>query len=135
MLFVYHFEENPQFGAAASQVLETAESGRCRLVTSVLSLLEVLVVPKRRGLQELVQRYKDFFHAFPHLDVVDIGPEIAEIASELRASTSLRTPDALHLATALHYRVQAFLSEDTRLRAVPGLRILPLAQVHAELSP
>jgi predicted nucleic acid-binding protein len=128
MLFVYHFEANERFGEQAGALLAAAEQGRCALVTSVLSLLEVLVIPKRREMTELCQRYREFFSSFPNLAVQPIDAEIAEIAAELRAAHSIRTPDALHLATALHARVDAFVSEDRGLRRVSELRIMTLRQ-------
>lgn len=112
MLFVYHFENNEQFGPIAAEVFQRAESGQHRLVTSVLSLMEVLVVPKRRGMGDLAQKYRDIFESFPNLTMKPIDAEVAEIASELRAKHNLRTPDALHVATSIHSRADAFLSND-----------------------
>lgn len=129
MLFVYHFEANPRFGAAAERLLAAAESGSCRLVVSVLALLEALVVPKRQGDETLCRRYRDLFAAFPNLAVVSIDPQLAEVAAELRAAHGLRTPDALHLATALHAGAAAFVTEDRRLRAVSGISVLSLDEV------
>jgi len=128
MLFVYHFEANERFGEAAGALLAAAEEGRCRLVTSVLALLEVLVIPKRRGLTELCRRYREMFSSFPNLSVLPIDSAVAEVAAELRAAHAIRTPDALHLATALQARVDGFVSEDRRLGRIREPRILTLRQ-------
>jgi len=131
MVFVYHFEGNEELGPAAGRLLQAAEEGRCRLVCSVISLLEVLVVPKRRGREDLCQLYREMFESFPHLSVVPVDTGIAEIASDLRATQNLRTPDSIHLATALQAGAAAFVSQDDRLRNLPlgDLRVLPLDQV------
>ena len=131
MVFVYHFEGNEEFGPAAGRLLQAAEEGSCRLVCSVISLLEVLVVPKRRGREDLCRVYREMFESFPHLAVVPVDPVIAEIASDLRAAQNLRTPDAIHLATALHAGAEAFVSQDARLKNLPlgELRVLPLDEV------
>ena len=131
MVFVYHFEGNEEFGPAAGHLLEAAEEGRCRLVCSVISLLEVLVVPKRRGREDLCQVYREMFESFPHLSVMPVDSGVAEIASDLRAAHNLRTPDAIHFATALQSGAEAFVSQDDRLRNLPiqDLRVLPLDQV------
>jgi predicted nucleic acid-binding protein len=128
MLFVYHFEGNERFGKPAGALLAAAEQGRCSLVTSVLSLLEVLVIPKRHGMTELCRRYRELFSSFPNLSVQPIDSQIAEIAAGLRAAHGIRTPDALHLATALQARADGFVSEDRRLRRIRELRILTLRQ-------
>lgn len=128
MLFVYHFEGNERFGPAAGRLLQAAEDGRCRLVASVLALLEVLVVPKRHGKDDLCQRYRDLFESFPNLSLVPIECEVVEIASDLRARHDLRTPDALHLATAIHAGAESFVSEDRRLRGIQGVRVVGLEE-------
>jgi len=125
MVFVYHFEANQEFGAAAGRLLRATEDGRCRLVCSVVALLEVLVVPKRRGETALCQRYREMFESFPNLTVLTLDARVAEIASDLRASHTVRTPDAIHLATALYAGASAFVTQDDRLKG-KGIEIFPL---------
>lgn len=129
MVFVYHFEGNKEFGQAAGRLLRAAEEGRCRLVCSVLALLEVLVAPKRRGQEDLCRIYREMFEAFPHLSMLPVDTGIAETASDLRAAHTLRTPDAIHLATALQAGAAAFVSQDGRLKGIQpqGLKVLPLS--------
>lgn len=128
MVFVYHFEAHEEFGPAAGRLLQAAEEGRCRLVCSVLAELEVLVVPKRNHRQDLCGRYREVFESFPNLTVLNVDMEIAGIASDLRATYSLRTPDAIHVATALRADATAFISQDGRVK-VSELPILSLNQV------
>lgn len=125
MLFVYHFEGHELFGEPAGRILAAAEQGRCRLVASVVALLEVLVVPKRLGRTDLADRYREFFHSFPNLTVVAVDAEIAERAAALRAEHSLRTPDALHLATAEMSGAGTFVTEDRRLARVTAVAVTP----------
>lgn len=127
MLFVYHLEGSREFGAAANALLEAAELGRCRLAASALALLEILVVPKRMGRGDLCRRYRDLLESFPNLDFHELDGDIAEQAAEVRARYDLRTPDAIHLATALAAGAETFASEDRRLRKVKELAVVPLA--------
>lgn len=129
MVFVYHFEANEEFGPAAGRLLQAAETGRCRLVCSILTLLEILVVPKRTGQEELCRRYREVFQSFPNLTVLALETQIAEIASDLRARRSVRTPDAIHIATAIRAGAAAFVSGDGRLSSVQEIRILRLDEV------
>lgn len=128
MLFVYHFEGSEEFGPAAGRILKAAEEGRIHLVSSILSLLEVLVVPKRFRNQELCRLYREFFESFPNLRVLPIDSEVAEIASDLRAEHGLRTPDSLHMATAIRAGADAFVSQDLRLRKVRTIPFLALSE-------
>lgn len=129
MLFVYHFEGNAEFGPAAGRILRAAEEGRIQLVTSILSLMEVLVVPKRKRNQELCRLYREFFQAFPNLRVLPIDLDIVEIASDLRAEQGLKTPDSLHVATAIQAGAEAFVSQDLRLDKIQAIRFLPLSEM------
>lgn len=134
MLFVYHFEGHAELGDAAGRILAAAEEGRCRLVTSVVALLEVLVVPKRLGRKDLAERYRELFHSFPNLTVVGVDAEIAERAAALRAESTLRTPDALHLATAEVSGAGRFVSEDRRLARGGTVAIASLEETAASLA-
>jgi predicted nucleic acid-binding protein len=128
MLFVYHFENHPQFGPGATRLLEAAEHDRLRLVTSVLTVMEVLVVPKREGQVQLCNRYRELFASFPQLTVRSIDQSIAEVASDLRATYTLRTPGALHLATAIVAGAEAFVSGDRRLPQISAIRVIGIDQ-------
>jgi predicted nucleic acid-binding protein len=115
MVFVYHFEANEEFGARSTELLRRIEDGELRAVCSVLSRLEVLVVPKREGRDDLCRIYREVFETFPNLLVRPVDARIADLAADLRASYSLRTPDALHIATALDARADFYVTEDRRL--------------------
>ena len=47
-------------------------------------------------------------------------------AARLRAETGLKTPDALHAATALRAGCALFITNDADFRRVPGLPIIVL---------
>ncbi len=46
----------------------------------------------------------DFLASSPNVITLPVSPAIAQTAAELRATTKLKTPDAIQLATALEYR-------------------------------
>lgn len=54
----------------------------------------------------------------------DITVETMEIMSDLRVRYGLRTPDTIHLATALLNKAQAFITNDKQLTRVNELDII-----------
>jgi predicted nucleic acid-binding protein len=89
-------------------------------------LLEVLVVPIRAGNASLAARYETLLTRGRGLRLVDVDRVQLRTAAELRARHGVRTPDALQLAAALTTGCAAFVTNDGRLRDLPGLRVLQL---------
>ena len=125
---IYYIEENESFLPVVAPLFEDVAAGRREVVTSTLTLLEVLVVPYRAGNLELAARYEAHLSHSRGVRLVDIGRPQLRAAAQLRALfPSVRTPDALQLASALSAGCTAFVTNDRDLRAVPGLRVLKLS--------
>jgi predicted nucleic acid-binding protein len=90
-----------------------------------VTLLEVLVRPLRYGEAKLAQRYREFLLESNNITTVSLDQEIAEEASRLRALySSIRTPDAIQMATAIRANASFFLTNDTRFPSIPNLKTL-----------
>jgi predicted nucleic acid-binding protein len=125
--FIYYIEESPPFLAAIKPVFAAADAGSLNLVTSALTLLELLVVPFRAGDKVLAARYERILTNSRGVTVVDLSRDLLRQAAWLRATTGIKTPDAIQVAAALATGCAAFLTNDRRLPAVPGLRIIQLS--------
>ena len=114
-LLIYWVERSGPVAEAAVRWLEKRpEEAMC---VSPLTRLEVLVHPTRHGNHVLVQSYEALLAKQTWLP---IGDEIFAHALTLRAQHGLKTPDALHLATALHHGCTEFWTNDNRLKAAAG---------------
>jgi predicted nucleic acid-binding protein len=126
-VFIYYIEENPDFLRLVAPIFEDVAAGRRQVVTSSLTLLEVLVVPYRAGNAALAERYETGLTRSRGLRLVDIGRDELRTAAQLRARhTALRTPDALQLAAALSTGCRSLVTGDRDLPSVPGLRVLKI---------
>jgi predicted nucleic acid-binding protein len=129
--FICVIEEHPRYLPLLAPLLREADEGRRQLVTSALTLLEVLVVPYRAGDAALAERYEMLLTRGRGLDLVDLDRAVLLGAAQLRARTRIRTPDALQLAAALLRGCSAFVTNDRKLPEVAGLRVVQLGDYSA----
>jgi predicted nucleic acid-binding protein len=127
VVFIYFIEEDPRFLPLIDPLFREADQGSRELVTSAITLLEVLAVPYRAGNRLLADRYEALLTRSRGVRVVDLTRDQLRAAAQLRATTGVKTPDALQLAAAIGTGCRAFLTNDRRLPDVPGLRIRQLA--------
>lgn len=125
--FIYFIEEHPTFLPIILPIFRDADAGRRDLVTSGLTLLEVLVVPYRAGNRSLAERYEALLTRGRGVRLVDLTREQLRGAAQLRAATGVKTPDALQLVAAIGAGCRTFLTNDRRLPSIPGLRIVELS--------
>jgi predicted nucleic acid-binding protein len=126
-VFIYFIEEDPRFLPAILPLFEAADAGRRQLVTSALTLLEVLVVPYRAGNRPLAERYELLLTRGRGIRLVNLGLEHLRAAAQLRAATGIRTPDALQIAAAMGAGCATFVTNDRRLPQIPGHRVLDVS--------
>lgn len=126
-LFIYFIEEDPRFLPLVEPLFQQADAGTRELVTSALTLLEVLVVPYRADDRLLADRYEQLLTRSRGIRVIDLSRDQLRDAAQLRAATGVKTPDALQLAAGIGSGCSAFVTNDRRIPRIPGLRILQLA--------
>jgi len=126
-VFIYFIEENPRFLPLVVPLFREADHEKRDLVTSALTLLEVLVVPYRAGNRPLAERYEALLTRSRGVRLVELTREQLRAAAQLRAATGVKTPDALQLVAALGVGCTTFVTNDRRLPPVPGLRLIQLS--------
>jgi predicted nucleic acid-binding protein len=126
-IFIYFIEEEPGFLPHILPLFEEADQGKRELVTSALTLLEVLVVPHRAGNTPLAERYELLLTRSRGIRMTELSRDQLRAAAQLRAATGVKTPDALHLVSALTTGCKTFLTNDRRLPRIPGLRVIQLS--------
>lgn len=129
MVFIYHFEENQAYSPLTFSIFESLEKGNFNGITSILTLLEILVKPKKENNLLLTERYKLLFETFPNLQVKEINENIADIASSLRANYNINTPDAIQIATSLEVKADIFITNDVTLKKISEIKVLLLSEM------
>ena len=126
MPLIYYIEENPNYSNVVDPFFEAIEHSEFNVVTSIVTLLEVLVHPIRNDNAILAQKYRDLLFDTEGLSTMELHQGIAEEAARLRASYKIRTPDSIQIATAIFGGASFFLTNDTRLPSLPNLKTLVL---------
>jgi predicted nucleic acid-binding protein len=114
--------QSPLHAAAVHRVERLRDDPESRLLTSRLSLLECRVKPRRDGNDDLLAKYDAFFER-RRLVIVDVTAAVVERATHLRARHRFKTPDAIHLATAIEEHADLFLTGDNDLKRCPDLKV------------
>ena len=125
--FIYLIGEHPDYLPLVRSIFEATDRGEREIVTSALTLLEVLVVPYRAGDLALAARYETLLTSSRGLHVVDIDRAQLRSTAQLRARYRVRTPDAIQLAAALSMRCGTFVTNDRKIPAIPGLTVVQAA--------
>jgi predicted nucleic acid-binding protein len=120
---IYFIEENPAWIDIVRPFFEAMDRDDFLVVTSTVTLLEVMVHPLRNNSKELASEYRDIL-LNSKLMTMDVSSSIAEQAAALRAFHNVRTPDAIQISTALQAGATYFFTNDIRLPHIPSLQIL-----------
>jgi predicted nucleic acid-binding protein len=92
-----------------------------QIVTSAMTLGEVLVKPTKLGQASLIEQYDRAVRSTAQ--VISFDAQVAWRFASLRATHNIRSADAIQLACAAHAGVDLFLTNDQRLHSlnVPGI--------------
>lgn len=120
-VLIYSLPPHPRYWPLLEPFWVEARAGRFMAVSSDLALLEVLVLPEREGNAALADAYEDLFQTDVRLLPCTQGT--MRLAARLRAETRLRTPDAIHAASALQAGCALFLTNDPHFQRVPNLPV------------
>lgn len=122
---IYFIEENPAYIEIVRFFFEAMDRGDFIVVTSTVTLLEVLVHPLRSNNRELATEYRDIL-LNSRLMTLEVSNAIAEQAAQLRATHNIRTPDAIQISAALNAGATHFFTNDIRLPEIPSMQIISI---------
>ncbi len=125
-VFIYFIEEDQQYLPIVKPLFEAIDQDTLLGATSGLTLMEVLVVPYRIGNFSLADRYEALLTRSRGLRFIDIDRPLLRTAARVRAAFRLKPPDAIQVAAAMVTHCQAFVTNDRRIPAMPGLKVVQL---------
>jgi predicted nucleic acid-binding protein len=128
-ILIYLIEENEKYIDELVKMARKITEGQITAISASLTLTEVLVKPLKNKNIELFDTYHKILRYSTGFDLVNLTPEIATRAAQIRADYNLKPPDAIILATALESNCQAFLTNDKQFQQIKEIDILLLDEL------
>lgn len=132
---IYYIETNPTFIQQVDPFFNALDHGKFQLVTSTITLLEVLIHPLRQGNTVLAQQYETLLNNTRNVQLVTVSSVIAQTAARIRATYNLRTPDAIQIAAAIEQGAAFFITNDPIFKRVPDISVIVLDELPSNASP
>ncbi|OGE96176.1 MAG: hypothetical protein A3E98_04395 [Candidatus Doudnabacteria bacterium RIFCSPHIGHO2_12_FULL_48_11] len=98
--------------------MDELEARQITGVFSIIGLIEILTGAKKSHEYDMAADYKRLITNYPNVTISGISESIVDIASDLRARYKISTPDAIHLATAIDFGAEKFITNDVNLKKI-----------------
>jgi len=125
-MFIYFIEKNQTYIDILRELFSELDKGKFKGYGSVITLTEVLIHPLKLGKNDLVNEYLNILQRSRNFEIISIDPNIAIEAAKLRSVYSIRTPDAMQIASMVSVNCQAFITNDKKLKAIKEIRVITL---------
>ena len=122
--FIYLLERDDKFNQAVYRQFENWFKSEAVLLSSVLTLSEVLVSPKQQQQLSLENKYKYLLKDILSEPLIVIDEEIADKTAFFRVKYKLKNPDALQIAAAIQAGSDIFYTNDKDLKKVKELQVI-----------
>lgn len=125
--FIYYIEDVAPYADLLHPVFSLVERHALRAVTSTVTLAEILTKPFADKNFSLADEIKFTLKSYSSLSVAPIDEKLGEVAALIRARYTIRLPDALQVAAAVHGEATLFVTNDKRVKKFDALQVLLLS--------
>ena len=115
-VFIAFLSRDDAFYRSALDIIKQIDSGKTKAVCSSIVYGEIVYTARRK---DTLSEVEHFFQQLSNCTAVPADKKVCIEAAKLRFKyTSLRLPDAIHLASALHANADVFVTADKRLAKI-----------------
>ena len=124
-LFIYWLEDRAERGARVARLVQRVIQRGDQLLTSTLTLGEVLAKPLAAGDLDWADRFGRLLDT-PGVSLLLFDRACARMYAQVRRDRTVKPPDAIQLACAAVARCDLFITNDERLsqKIVPGIQFI-----------
>ena len=119
---IYSVEKHTDYWQILILLWQSLKDKEIEVFTSELTLLETLVQPIKQNDQILISAYESLLTA-TEISLVPISFDILRESANLRATENLKTPDAIHAATAFSSNCSYFITNDNGFKRLSNIRV------------
>ena len=128
-ILIYKIENIEPFLSLSFPLWEALEKEEIYIITSQLAYLETMVKPIQLNNQIVCDLYKAVLFETNGLKCISVSFPILRKATEIRAIYNLKTPDAIHIATAILKKASVFLTNDPAFKRVKEMDVIILKEL------
>ena len=111
---IYAIETPTQFPGLQRQFIEPLLAENLHVVTSWITLAEVLIRPISQGDAQLESYYRQLVQPSAFFRVIAVDESIASSAAVIRSTHGIKLADAIHIATGQWAGCNCFLTRDSQ---------------------
>jgi uncharacterized protein len=126
---IYFIEQNTQFSEAVTPVFEMIGDGSIIAFTSELSLTEILIKPIRNNFNQVIQAHKELLLDSEIFTLISPNQDTFLLAAELGGKSSMRTPDAIHMACAIESKCKYFITNDKGIKSTGDVTVVQIGEL------
>ena len=96
------------------------------IISSILVLVEVLTGYHKANDDASEREFKQMMREFPNIETYDLNYNLIDRIIDLRIKYNIKTPDAIHIATAIENKADAFITNNKGLRKIKEIKVVYL---------
>ena len=125
---IYSVEKHADYWQLLTTLWQSLKANEIEVFTSELTLLETLVQPIKQKNQMLISAYESLLTT-TEINLLPITLDILRKAANFRATQNLKTPDAIHTATAFSANCNYLISNDDGFKRVSNINVVILSEI------
>jgi predicted nucleic acid-binding protein len=127
MIFIYLFEDSPQFGSVSEFVLEQVGLGKFECAVTPITAAELMVKPLQNKRYDLADRYRLALRSMQNVVPVALSFETGLLAGSLRAKYGLPLPDMIQVACAMESKTPTVITNDKGMEQIDEAEVFLLS--------
>ena len=125
---IYSVEKHADYWQLLTTLWKSLKANEIEVFTSELTLLETLVQPIKQNNQTLISAYESLLTT-TEINLLPISLDILRESANFRAAQNLKTPDAIHAATAFSANCDYLITNDDGFKRVSNINVVILSEI------